>query len=206
MMLSQTRYGSLLRLVILTVAIAALPNGTPRAADDLGTGYLLVEARSLATLIRRIGERDVQATPIHKVTLPHRRFRVPYMNSITLASRRYAIPEPLIAAVIKCESNWNPRAHSRANARGLMQVLPRTARGTFGVSPRHLWDPATNIELGTAYLRRLADRYQGNALRVVAAYNAGPTRIDRNTRPPRETRRYIRCIRQWHAVYEQFLR
>ena len=87
-----------------------------------------------------------------------------------------------------------------------MQVLPQTAWGTFGVRSEHLWDPAINISVGTAYLRLLANRYNGNTLNVIAAYNAGPTRVDRRRKLPRETRGYIHCVRRWHPVYERALK
>ena len=87
-----------------------------------------------------------------------------------------------------------------------MQVLPQTAWRTFGVRLENLWDPAINISVGTAYLRLLANRYNGNTLNVIAAYNAGPTRVDRRQKLPRETRGYIRCVRRWHPVYERALK
>ena len=194
---------------IACVVIAAniLASGSTMAADDPGTDPLLTEARSLVDLIRRIDYRSGAAASTSFRVLPTpNRYRVPYSRTISRASRRYGIPEPLIAAVIKCESNWNYLARSKANARGLMQVLPQTARGTFGVQPNHLWDPAINISVGTAYLRLLADRYNGNILNVIAAYNAGPTRVDRRRKLPRETRGYIHCVRRWHPVYERALK
>ena len=85
---------------------------------------------------------------------------VPYYAEIKNAAHLHRIPEPLIAAVIRCESNWDPGAESSKGARGLMQILPRTAVTVYGVGPALLWDPWTNISVGTAYLRRLADRSQ----------------------------------------------
>jgi|TARA_Y100000031_G_C8072591_1_gene315778 soluble lytic murein transglycosylase len=87
-----------------------------------------------------------------------------------------------------------------------MQVLPQTAQGTFGIPPSYLWDPDINIKVGTAYLRLLANRYNGKTSTVIAAYNAGPTRIDRGQTLPRETRGYIRCVKRWHPVYERALK
>lgn len=84
-------------------------------------------------------------------------------------------------------------------------MLPRTALEDFGVRPARLWEPATNIDVGTAYLRRLAHRYRGDAADVIAAYNAGPTRVDRRSRLPRETRLYKRCVRTWHGRYARVL-
>jgi soluble lytic murein transglycosylase-like protein len=82
-----------------------------------------------------------------------------------------------------------------------MQVLPRTAKGEFGINAHSLWDPVVNIHVGAAYLRLLANRYPGRTPDVIAAYNAGPGRHERNPSLPRETRRYRRCVSRWHALY-----
>lgn len=108
---------------------------------------------------------------------------------------------PLILAVIKCESDFDSRAVSRKGARGLMQVMPATAAGTFDVHPDQLFTPAINIDTGTAYLGLLADRYRGRTLQVLGAYNAGPSRIDSGSRLPRETRAYIRCVGKAYEHY-----
>ena len=191
----------------IVIAAIILASGSTMAAEDPGTDPLLTEARSLVDLIRRFDRRSgaVASTSCRTLPTPNR-YRVPYSRTISRASRVYGIPEPLIAAVIKCESNWNYRARSKANAWGLMQVLPQTARGTFGIPPSYLWDPDINIKVGTAYLRLLANRYNGKTSTVIAAYNAGPTRIDRGQTLPRETRGYIRCVKRWHPVYERALK
>ena len=195
-------------ILIGPILAAAIMITFPAQAGDLeDSRRLLAEARSLARLIERIDRPSAMASVAAFETLPlPGRYRVPYSEPIGRASRAYGIPEPLIAAIIKCESDWNHRARSKANARGLMQVLPQTAWGTFGVRPENLWDPAINISVGTAYLRLLANRYNGNTLNVIAAYNAGPTRGDRRRKLPRETRGYIRCVRRWHPVYERALK
>ena len=198
------RLASSMSAVIVATMIVS---GSAVAEDDLAIDHLLAEARSLARLIERIDRPGAIASVARFKTLPlPGRYRVPYSEPIGRASRAYGIPEPLIASVIKCESDWNHRARSKANARGLMQVLPQTAWGTFGVRSEHLWDPAINISVGTAYLRLLANRYNCNTLNVIAAYNAGPTRVDRLQKLPRETRGYIRCVRRWHPVYERALK
>ena len=198
------RLASSMSAVIVATMIVS---GSAVAGGDLAIDLLLAEARSLARLIERIDRPGAMASVAAFETLPlPGRYRVPYSEPIGRASRAYGIPEPLIAAVIKCESDWNHRARSKANARGLMQILPQTAWGTFGVRPENLWDPAINISVGTAYLRLLANRYNGNTLNVIAAYNAGPTRVDRRQKLPRETRGYIRCVRRWHPVYERALK
>lgn len=112
------------------------------------------------------------------------------------ASRRFAIPERWIWAVMRAESAGEISATSHAGAMGLMQIMPRTwaqlrIRSRLGSDPYH---PCDNIFAGTAYLRELHDRY-GNPVGMLAAYNAGPGRYDerlKNGRPlPQETRSYL---------------
>jgi soluble lytic murein transglycosylase-like protein len=83
----------------------------------------------------------------------------------------YSVPANLITAIIRVESNFNPMAISRAGARGLMQLLPSTAR-RLGYDPNYLLDPEYNIDAGARYLRYLIDRY-GYTTDAIAAYNVG---------------------------------
>ena len=117
-----------------------------------------------------------------------------YKSEIDEAAANTGLPPELIAAVIYHESGGNPRAVSRAGARGLMQLMPRTAR-RLGVSDP--FDPRQNILGGARYLRGQLDRFNGNLALALAAYNAGPANVQKykNDRPPfRETRSYVRAI------------
>lgn len=109
---------------------------------------------------------------------------------IEKASRRYGVDSGLIRAVIKAESNFNPRAVSSAGAQGLMQLMPATARG-LGVSDS--FDPEQNVMAGTRFLKDLLRRYDGNIDEALAAYNWGPGRVDKHgtSHLPRETRDYL---------------
>jgi hypothetical protein len=120
-----------------------------------------------------------------------------YDNLIKEAARRHQVPEGLIKAVIKVESDFNPRATSHAGAMGLMQLMPGTARD-LGV--RCAYNPAENIEGGTRFLRDLLDRYGGNVPMALAAYNYGPGNIDRGRPLPRETRNYLEAVGRLYPV------
>ena len=118
---------------------------------------------------------------------------------ISRASRKYGVDIGLIRAVIKAESDFNPQAVSHAGARGLMQLMPATAR-SLGVSDS--FDPEQNVMGGTRFLKDLLQRYDGNVDAALAAYNWGPGNVDK--RPdhlPRETRDYLARVKQLYASY-----
>ena len=101
----------------------------------------------------------------------------------------------LVSAVIQVESAFNPRAVSSKGAQGLMQLMPATARDLGVTDP---FDPDQNIRGGVTYLRRLLDRYDDNEELALAAYNAGPSAVERygNQVPPyHETRQFIGRVR-----------
>ena len=109
------------------------------------------------------------------------------------AARRYALPRSLVRAVARAESALNPAAVSHKGARGVMQLMPLTAKD-LGV--QNAFDPEENIHAGTRLLRQLLEKYEGRVAEALAAYNAGPGAVARaNGVPPyRETRGYIRKI------------
>jgi soluble lytic murein transglycosylase-like protein len=115
-----------------------------------------------------------------------------FRTFIEEASRSFGVEKSLIRAVIKAESNFNPRATSPAGAVGLMQLLPSTAE-EMGV--RDLFDPRDNIHGGTRYLAALLDRYDGNLTLALAAYNWGPGNLEKAPeRLPHETQTYIERV------------
>jgi len=110
------------------------------------------------------------------------------------ASLLYAIPVPLIRAVIRVESDYDPRVVSSMGARGLMQLMPAVLRD-MGVENAH--DPRQNILGGTRLLRVLANRYEGDLVRTIAAYHAGAGSLARygdNVPPYPNTRKYLRMV------------
>lgn len=118
------------------------------------------------------------------------------------ASRLYAIPEALIRALIETESSWRATAVSPAGAMGLMQLMPDTAR-SLGV--RDAFDPRDNILGGTRYLRLLANKFAGDIVLTLAAYNAGEGLVARRMAPPYEvTSDYVEnVLRRYRAHRER---
>jgi len=127
--------------------------------------------------------------PVNKMKL----LDVPFAEFIGEAARTQGLAPELVASVIAVESNFNPRAVSPKSARGLMQLMPETA-ARFGVS--NVFDPRENINAGTRYLKELLERYNGNLALALAAYNAGPDKVEqfRAVPPYRETRDYVRRV------------
>jgi hypothetical protein len=108
----------------------------------------------------------------------------------------------LIKAVIKAESNFNPKAVSRAGAQGLMQLMPATAKELGVKDP---FNPVENVWAGARYLKKMLDRHSGNVNNALASYNWGPGNFDRhgNMRLPGETKRYITAVNKNYAKLKQ---
>lgn len=119
----------------------------------------------------------------------------PFRELVKAASSRYNVDADLISSVIAAESNFDPKAISKRNARGLMQLLPDTA-ARFGV--QNIFDPQENIDAGTHYLRDLLQRYNNDLVLALAAYNAGPERVQQFGRVPpyAETVSYVRRVKR----------
>ena len=109
------------------------------------------------------------------------------------ASATYHLDPDLVNSVIHAESGFNPRAVSPKGARGLMQLMPSTA-SQLGVN--NVFDPQANVTGGSRYLRELLERYNFDLVKALAAYNAGPERVEqyRGVPPFRETRAYVARI------------
>jgi hypothetical protein len=124
----------------------------------------------------------------------------PDLNEVVrAASNKHQIDADLINAVIRAESAFNPRARSPKGAQGLMQLMPGTA-AQLGVTDAY--DPAANVDAGTRYLRDLLLQYNGDIVKALAAYNAGPRRVQQyNGVPPySETRAYItRIVKEFNS-------
>ena len=144
-------------------------------------------------------------------------YPVRHAQDIQTSAERHGVDPLLVAAVIKCEWNWDENARSSAGALGLMQVMPQTSAelarmglvdsGTY--DPTNLLDPATNIEYGTAYLAFLQENLSSTD-EVIAAYNAGMGKVEEWLAQPgeladnityTETREYLRRVSEAYQGY-----
>ncbi|MDR9498635.1 MAG: transglycosylase SLT domain-containing protein [Hydrogenovibrio sp.] len=153
------------------------------------------------------------------------RFPTPYKKPILQAANDNQIDPAWVYGVIRRESAFSADISSPAGAIGLMQLLPRTARyigrqnGFKKRAYTHLTQPESNIALGSAYLRYLIDKYQGNRVLATAAYNAGPKRVDAwlpqdrplpadrwvETIPFNETRKYVKAVLEYTTIFKSSL-
>lgn len=122
-------------------------------------------------------------------------------NHIRKAAEKYDISYSLLKAIIKAESDFNPRAVSKKGALGLMQLMPENIRAMNISDP---FDPMENILGGTRYFREMLDRFDGQLPLSLAAYNAGPTAVERynNTVPPyKETEAYVERVLKFYYSF-----
>ena len=163
--------------------LANLPNGPSQIGTPIGK----------YSELNRAGDRIARhiQTPIN-----------PYSQIIQKAARRHRVDEALIKAVIMVESKYDPVAISKKGAKGLMQLMPVTAKAV-GVSD--LFDPEDNINGGTRYLRELLDRFDGDVKLALAAYNAGSRYVKKygGIPPFRQTRTFIKKVLKHQREYQQ---
>ena len=213
-----------LPLVAITAAvIAAAPT---RAAEivTLQSGFTvqcasreILSPQTVRLHLRSTGDADnymdvpasaiaaVEAAPDEPLLTPKAPARKPIDTAAILAANgeRHNVNVALLAAVVLAESAGNPHAVSRTGAQGLMQLMPGTAAG-LGV--KDSFDPAGDVNGGSAYLDALLTRYHDNLPLALAAYNAGPGAVDRyhGIPPFRETQAYVaRVIREFNRRVAQ---
>jgi soluble lytic murein transglycosylase-like protein len=117
----------------------------------------------------------------------------PFDDLIETVALKHGVDPELVHAVVQAESNYRADARSQVGARGLMQVMPSTAKD-FGI--KNLYDPQNNLEAGVQYLKFLLVRFPGDLKRAIAAYNAGPAAVAKykGIPPYQETQQYVRKV------------
>jgi soluble lytic murein transglycosylase-like protein len=183
----------------------------------LTTGYRLhIDRHELDGFTVRLYQKDNGFTEMHASlvagfekepdlptpAVPEAKPAVPELSPrelVEAAAKKNGLPPNFVHSVVSAESGYKPDAVSPKGAIGLMQLMPATA-ASYGADPRN---PAQNVEAGTALLRELLIKYDGDPRRALAAYNAGPGAVSRyNGVPPyRETQTYIeRVLRKYNKA------
>jgi len=202
------------------------PGWAQREWDDALSRFDNTQRRLAVEVAQQNGWFDRAVTSLGKTPDEQRlytlRFPLHHDATIRRAAAANQLDPAWVAAEIRAESVFNPNAHSGANAMGLMQVLPTTGMATaakLGVpwsGAQSLYDPDTNIVLGSAYLRELLDRYGGLTYVAIAGYNAGPTPLARwqalhagmdadfwiETISYKETRDYVARVLAFSTLYD----
>ncbi len=146
-------------------------------------------------------------------------FPTPFGDIVYRLSRKFAVPRSLIYAVMRQESLFDPLALSRSDAKGLMQLIDTTAKWQaerLRIKINNIFDPKENLTLGVAYLSHLINFWNGDLVRAIASYNAGPGAVRRwldfkdpilfiETIPYRETRKYTKRVLMFFYIYRELL-
>lgn len=124
-----------------------------------------------------------------------------YDDIIAEAERRHGVDAPLIKAMVRAESAFDPRAVSHKGALGLMQIMPTNLKRLKVSDPYNPWD---NIMGGTRYFKQMLERFEGQLPLALAAYNAGPHKVEhyRGIPPFNETQNYVRKVMRFYAGFK----
>ena len=191
----------LIFLSVPNVATAAIyvyktPNGSSLITDKIHTkpGY---------RLIRQYGAKPFRSAPMAKQPHFNKKVDSKYDALITNIAMDYGLDPAFVKAVVHVESSFNPNAVSKAGAKGLMQLMPATAK-IYNAHDK-LFDPSSNIVAGVKHLKELMSRYSNNMTLSLAAYNAGETAVKkyRGVPPYEETQNYVKKVIRLYKIYSK---
>ncbi|PYT72197.1 MAG: lytic transglycosylase domain-containing protein [Acidobacteria bacterium] len=145
--------------------------------------------------VEKIEPEEVFTPVVPDPPVPLQPIAPPYRELVSAAASRYGVDAELISSVMEVESHFDAKAVSPKNARGLMQLSPQTA-ARLGV--KDIFDPQENIDAGTRYLKELLQLYNNNLTLALAAYNAGPDKVQKygDVPPYRETVSYVNQVKR----------
>ncbi len=180
----------MMRLEIKRLRLHSIPNFVVTQATEkqanakselhLLNAQIMLESKNFLTTFKYLYEaldrKEVKFNrALLKVLYPD-----PYFNDLKKIVKKHNLDPIVVLSLVRQESVFNPLAKSPVGARGLMQIMPATARRVRkGTRDKHLITPQTNMEIGTTYFKGLMKRYEDNLVYVLAAYNAGEGRVDR---------------------------
>jgi soluble lytic murein transglycosylase len=123
-------------------------------------------------------------------------------NYIKEASKKHGVAFPLLKAIMKVESDFNPRAVSKSGAKGLMQIMPMNFKALRIKDP---FDPLENTMAGARYIRQLLDRFDGKLHLALAAYHAGPNKVARfkSIPPIKATKDYVKKVMKYYYIFKK---
>jgi len=195
-----SRLAATLLLGTIALAPSAAGAGENFACKDADGNWVLgnVQRDRCVGSVKHFGSRGTQAragsgssstAEVRAILLAPTAYR----EHVRRAADKYQLAEELLHAVMAVESGFRPTALSEKGAMGLMQLMPATARDMY---VRDVWSPEENIEGGARYLRTLANQYDGDLVKTLAAYNAGPGAVDRHKGIPpyKETQDYVQRV------------
>lgn len=201
------KYGAAVYLIVAMLTIPAGICSSQYASLDLLPSHQLAQFPSVYSLLDELGA--AQAAEYHRIERQKAaeawlQAQPAFHSHVVQASRAYGIDAALIRAIIMVESSNNPKAVSYRGAQGLMQLMPRTAKW-LGV--KDSFNPAHNIDGGVRYIRSLLDRFGGDVILALAAYNAGSRHV-RNyggVPPFKATKIYIKKVLEYRQSFEKEL-
>ncbi len=195
-------------IVLAYVLVPQIASAMYKCVDDNGNTTFTDVAISESCLTMDLGEdiqvhvRDGSSFRIGgQLRSYNKKAKNTYDKYINFYGVRYNIDPHLIRAMIRTESGFNPKAVSKKGARGLMQLMPGTAKE---LKVDDVFDPKQNIEGGTRYLRSLLDTFKEDLKLALAAYNAGPTVVKKQMKVPRipETVNYVKQVLKYYQEYK----
>lgn len=153
----------------------------------------LLKNQQTQTLTNAIQELSSANNNISELNSGSINSKAQILDMVTMISDKYGVDDRLVKALIRQESGFNPNAKSKAGAMGLMQLMPATAK-SLGV--QNAFNPVQNVDGGVRYLKSMLERYNGNIILALAAYNAGPGAVDKYSGVPpyQETQNYVKNI------------